>query len=355
MKCMTIVGTRPEFIQIAPLTRAIRGNHVDVLVNTGQHYDENMSRVFFDDLELPDPDIELGVGSGSHAVQTAAIMTKLEPVVQREQPDWVVVYGDTNSTLAAALVAAKLMVPLAHIEAGLRSYDRRMPEEVNRVITDHISQRLFAPTQRAVTNLTLEGIVQGVHHVGDVRVDILQRFADRARTRIPALLARLNITPDMPFALTTIHRPSNTDDPVRLRHIIDTLNTLNIAIVLPAHPRLKKMLTAFGLNCGTNIRLVEPFGYLDTIALLCACEIVITDSGGLQKEAYLLHRPTVTVRDSTEWVETIESGWNRLCEPDPASFTAAVATARDNHPAKHPDYYGSPGVSERILRVLLDY
>lgn len=350
---MTIVGTRPEFVQIGPVTHAIRRDHVDILVNTGQHYDDNMSSVFFGDLGLPKPEVNLGVGSGSHAVQTAAIMTKLEPVVLSEKPDWVLVYGDTNSTLAAALIASKLTVPLAHIEAGLRSFDRRMPEEVNRVITDHVSQLLFAPTQIAVTNLAHEGIVQGVHQVGDVRVDIMRQFAGRASERIPVLRRQFNLAPEEPFALATIHRPSNTDDRARLQHIVETLNTLGIAVLLPAHPRLKKMLATFDLECGASIRLVDPLGFLDLIAMLQACEIVITDSGGLQKEAYLLHRPTVTVRDSTEWVETVESGWNRLCEPDPASFKAAVAEARSTRPAGHPDYYGSPGVSERILEALL--
>ncbi|MGB1285887.1 MAG: non-hydrolyzing UDP-N-acetylglucosamine 2-epimerase [Aggregatilineales bacterium] len=350
---MTIVGTRPEFIQVAPLTRLIRQVNTEILVNTGQHYDDNMARVFFDELGLPEPEINLGVGSGSHAKQTAEIMIAMETVMLDEKPDYVIVYGDTNSTVAAAMVAAKLHIPLAHIESGLRSFDRKMPEEVNRIVTDHLSQLLFAPTQRAVDNLADEGITAGVHRTGDVRVDILAHFSDPAKQRIPSLREKFGFSPDENFALTTIHRPANTDDETRLTQIINTLNDLDIAILLPAHPRLKKMLDAYNLQIGDNIHLVDPLGFLDMMAMLHASEIVITDSGGLQKEAYMLHRQTVTVRDSTEWVETVDAGWNRLCEPD--ALAAAVDVARNTELSEHPDYYGNPGVCEHILQTMIEH
>lgn len=352
MKIMTIVGARPEFIQTAPVSRFIRRRHTEILVHTGQHYDGNMSDVFFHDLDLPEPELNLGVGSGSHAEQTGQMMIRLEEAMLREKPDWVLVYGDTNSTIAGALTAAKLHIPVAHIEAGLRSYDRTMPEEVNRVLTDHISNILFAPTQAAVDNLAREGITDGVRLVGDVRVDVLLGIVDRARERQNRLFGETRLAAGEPFALATIHRASNTDERERLKAIVDVMSTLEIPVVLPAHPRLRKMMGKFGLRFSGNVRAIDPVGFLDMVALLDACQMVITDSGGLQKEAYMLRRPCVTVRDTTEWVETVESGWNRLCEPTPAEFRAAVAQARGEPPAEHPDFYGAPGVSERICDAL---
>jgi UDP-GlcNAc3NAcA epimerase len=353
MRCMTVVGTRPEFVQIAPLTKGLRRRgHYEILVNTDQHYDDNMSKAFFRDLNLPEPDISLEVGSGSHAQQTGEIMIRLEKVMLSEKPDWVVVYGDTNSTLAGAIVAAKLHIPLAHVEAGLRSFDREMPEEVNRIVTDHISDLLFAPTQTAVNNLMHEGITKGVHQVGDVRVDVLAEMALRTSEKLPALLQRIRLSAGEPFALATIHRASNTDDAERLKHIVEVLDGLGLPVVLPVHPRLHKMMQTFGYAFGDAVRVIDPIGFLDMVTLLNACEVVITDSGGLQKEAYMLRRPAVTVRDSTEWVETVEAGWNRLCEPVPELFKSAVAQAREKQPAEHPDFYGTHGVSERMIDLL---
>ncbi len=352
MRVMTIVGARPEFIQTAPVTQALRRRHTEILVHTGQHYDDNMSKVFFDEMNIPPPEINLEVGSGSHAEQTGQMLIKLEAVMLREQPDWVLVFGDTNSTIAGALAASKIHIPVAHIEAGLRSYDRRMPEEVNRVLTDHLSALLFAPTQAAVENLRKEGITDGVLLVGDVRVDVVLGIVPRARARQSALLAQTGLRPGEPFALATIHRASNTDDEIRLRDIVHSFSAADLPVVLPAHPRLRKMMQAFGLRFSDNVRVIEPVGFLDMVALLDACEIVITDSGGLQKEAYMLERPTVTVRDTTEWVETVRSGWNRLCEPEPEAFRAAVAAARGPRPTAHPDFYGAFGVSERIVDAL---
>lgn len=352
MKIMTIVGARPEFIQTAPVSKAIRRRHTEILVHTGQHYDGNMSDVFFHDLDLPEAELNLGVGSGSHAEQTGQMMIRLEQAMMNEQPDWVLVYGDTNSTIAGALTAAKLHIPVAHIEAGLRSYDRAMPEEVNRVLTDHISHILFAPTQVAVDNLAREGITDGVRLVGDVRVDVLLGIVDKARGQRNRLLAETQLSDGEPFALATIHRASNTDDRERLNAIVEVMSTLDIPVVLPVHPRLRKMMGEFGFQFSGNVRAIDPVGFLDMVALLDGCQIVITDSGGLQKEAYMLYRPCVTVRDTTEWVETVESGWNRLCEPSPSEFKAAVSAARARPPREHPDFYGAPGVSERICDAL---
>lgn len=352
MKIMTVVGARPEFIQTAPVTRAIRQRHTEVLVHTGQHYDDNMSAVFFSDLGIPQPDMNLGSGSGSHAEQTGQMLMKLEAAMLDTRPDWVLVFGDTNSTIAAALAAAKIHIPVAHIEAGLRSYDRKMPEEVNRVLTDHISTLLFAPTQAAVENLTQEGITEGVRLVGDVRVDVVLGTVKRARERQAALFEQTGLQAGEFFAAATIHRASNTDDETRLRSIVEVFSTLDIPVVLPVHPRLKKMMDSFGLHFSDNVRAIDPVGFLDMVALLDACRIVITDSGGLQKEAYMLRRPTVTVRDTTEWIETVHSGWNRLCEPEPAAFKAAVAEGLADPPAEHPDFYGDYGVSDRIVDAL---
>ncbi len=352
LKAMTIVGARPEFIMTAPVSKAIRVRHIELLVHTGQHYDDNMSDIFFTELDLPKPDYNLGVGSGSHAQQTGQMMIALEAVMLSEKPDCVIVYGDTNSTIAGSLTAAKLNIPVAHIESGLRSFDRTMPEEINRILTDHISTILFAPTQVAVDNLRSEGIIDGVRMVGDVRVDIVLGTVARARNHRAALLTQTRLTDGELFALTTIHRASNTDDRARLTDILETLGSLDLPVVLPVHPRLRKMMGDFGLSFSDNVRPIEPVGFLEMIALLDACEIVITDSGGLQKESYMLQRPTVTVRNTTEWVETVDSGWNRLCEPDPTAFKAAVAAARGARPSLHPDFYGTFGVSERLVEAL---
>jgi UDP-GlcNAc3NAcA epimerase len=338
MKCVTIAGTRPEFIQTSRVTHAIRRRHTEIFVNTGQHYDDAMSRVFFRELDIPKPDVDLEVGTqgASHAVQTGQIMMKLEPLLVAEKPDFVIVYGDTNSTIAGALTASKLNLPLVHIEAGLRSHDRTMPEEVNRILTDHASQYLLAPTELAVANLAKEGLTNGVYNVGDVRVDVLDAFVPKAKERQASLFRELGLAPAGPFALATIHRAANTDD--------------RLPVVLPVHPRLKKMLDQFGFKLPPAVKAIEPVGFLDLLALLEGCSVVITDSGGLQKEAYMLRRPCVTVRDTTEWVETVSSGWNRLVEPE--SLKRAVAEALEPPPAEHPDHYGTPGVSDRIVELL---
>ena len=353
MKCMTVVGTRPEFIQIAPLTKALRRRgHQEILVNTGQHCDDNMSQIFFRELDLPQPDMSLGIGSGSHAEQTGQMMIALESVMLTEKPDYVVVYGDTNSTIAGAITASKIHMPIVHVEAGLRSFDRKMPEEINRILTDHISDVLFAPTQFALDNLATEGIQKGVYNVGDVRMDVVMGIVERARERQAALLAQAGFASGTAFALATIHRASNTDDEKRLRSLVEAFDSAAVPLLLPVHPRLAKMLKTFDLQFGPNVHTIEPLGFLELIAMLDAATIVITDSGGLQKEAYMLCRPTVTMRDTTEWIETVDAGWNRLCEPE--DFSEAVATALATPPAEHPDFYGTEGVSERMVDVLED-
>ncbi len=352
MKCVTVVGTRPEFIQTSRLSWALRARHTERLVNTGQHYDDLMSQIFFRELDLPTPDVSLGVGveGAGHAAQTANILLKIEPLLEAERPDWVVVFGDTNSTIAAALAAAKLRIPVAHVEAGLRSFDRAMPEEVNRVLTDHASDLWLAPTAAAVDNLANEGIRQGVLNVGDVRVDVLAHFAKLARPRQAALLGRCNLRPDEPFALCTIHRASNTDDGARLEAIVQALDRLQVPVLLPVHPRLAKMLARFGVRAGERIRTTEPLGYLDMLAAIEACRLIVTDSGGLQKEAYIMRRPCVTVRDTTEWIETVQMGWNRLAEPPALAAAAEAAMSGPSPPYR--EVYGPPGVSDRIVDAL---
>jgi UDP-N-acetylglucosamine 2-epimerase len=334
MKVLTVVGARPEFVQLTPVTAAIRRRHIEVLVHTGQHFDDNMSKVFFEELGLPRPDHYLGIGGGTHANQTGHMLMALETKILEEQPDWVLVFGDTNSTVAGALAAAKIGIPIAHIEAGLRSYDRAMPEEINRVITDHLSNLLLAPTNAARRNLEKEGLVQGVELVGDVRVDVMLRLLERSNAGKAEILSKVGLKRGSPFVLATIHRASNTDDEPRLRSVLEAIGNIQMPVVLPVHPRLAKMVNEFQLSYPANLLRLPPVGILDMVTLIEACQIVVTDSGGLQKEAYLLKRPTVTLRDSTEWVETVEAGWNRLCEPE--DLAQAVVTAMSNSPLGHP-------------------
>lgn len=351
MKVLTVVGARPEFIQTAPVSRALRERHQEVLVHTGQHYDDNMSRVFFEDLCISPPEHHMGVGAGLHGQQTGRMLSRVEKIMMAERPDWVLVFGDTNSTVAAALAAAKLCLPLAHIEAGLRSFDRRMPEEVNRVVTDHLSQLLLSPTELAVKNLACEGISKGVELVGDVRVDVVTQTIAEAEPRRDGLMRDLGLEQGAEFVLATLHRPSNTDDKERLCQILAALGQLELPVVLPVHPRLAKMKKEFHLSFPANVREAKPLGFVDMMALMGACRMVITDSGGLQKEAYMAARSTVTLRDTTEWAETVTAGWNRLAEPEPEEFLASVRAALDP-PAERPELYGAPGVAARIVDAL---
>ena len=351
MRLLSITGNRPQFIKSGPLALALREHpQVELLsLHTGQHYDHGLSGVFFDELGLPEPTLRLEPGSGSHAETTARILVGVEAAVRDLGPDGVIVYGDTNSTLAGALAAAKLHVPVAHVEAGLRSFDRRMPEELNRVLTDRLSSLLLCPSERAVANLRLEGMDEGVHVVGDVMLDVVRRLAPLAAERSPYPEA-LGLSPDG-YLLATVHRESNTEEP-SLGRLVEGLTALEEPVVVPAHPRLRAALEREGLldRLAAGAIIVEPLGLLDLTALLQGARLCLTDSGGLQKEAYLHRVPCVTLRDTSEWVETVELGWNVLVGDDPEALAEAVATLAP--PERHPPLYGdgnaAPAAAERL-------
>lgn len=327
MKILSVVGARPQFVKLAPVAAECARRGVEhVIVHTGQHYDPMLSDVFFRDLGIPDPDVHLGVGSGSHGVQTGAILAAMDAVLDEHAPDWVLVYGDTNSTLAAALSAVKLHVPVAHLEAGLRSFNRRMPEEHNRVLTDHAADLCLAPTQVAVDHLTEEGLGDRAVLVGDVMIDVLHRVRDDLADT-DAVLAELGQQQGS-FSVATIHRAENTDDPQRLREIVEALQQVDHPVVLLAHPRLRVRAAEQRLDLdGGALTTREPLPYPALVGAVSAARGVITDSGGLQKEAFALRTPCTTVRTETEWVETVELGWNVLVEPGPALSHAASRPA----------------------------
>jgi UDP-N-acetylglucosamine 2-epimerase (non-hydrolysing) len=347
MRILTVVGARPQFIKAFPISHVLRQEHDEILVHTGQHYDEQLSDVFFDELDLPVPDYHLGVGSASHAQQLATMMQRIDPVVGGEDPDVIMVYGDTNSTLAAALVAAKRSPALVHVEAGLRSDNWSMPEEVNRVLTDHCSDVLCAPSEQAVDRLHEEGITDGVAMTGDVMYDAVLAVRDRARTE-SSVLDDLDLEPDG-FMLATVHRASNTDDPDRLAAVLDGLAAAPKPVVLPAHPRTVAALEEHGLydRADAAFELTEPFGYLDFVRLLDAADRVATDSGGVQKEAFYLETPCVTLRDETEWTETVDCGWNTLVGADAEAIAEALRTPFDV--SDHPSLYGDGEAARRIV------
>ncbi|MEF8729077.1 MAG: UDP-N-acetylglucosamine 2-epimerase (non-hydrolyzing) [Accumulibacter sp.] len=329
MRLLTIVGARPQFIKAAAVSRAIREDFPadidEILVHTGQHFDENMSRVFFDELDIPQPLYNLEISGGLHGAMTGRMLEAIEAVLLREKPDWVLIYGDTNSTLAGALAAAKLHVPVAHVEAGLRSFNMRMPEEINRILADRVSSLLFCPTQTAVRNLQAEGIVEGVANVGDVMYDVALFYRDRARRHSQAL-QRLHLKAGG-FALATCHRAENTDDPERLDQILSALarTAAELPVVLPLHPRTRKLVDEHGLlHHLDSLTLTEPLPFLDMVALEQGARLILTDSGGVQKEAFFYRVPCITMRDETEWVETVEAGWNRLVGASCPKIVAAV-------------------------------
>lgn len=351
MKVVTVIGARPQFIKAAPLSRELRQYAHEVLVHTGQHYDYEMSDIFFEELHLPQPDYHLGIGSGSHGAQTGAMLAAIESVLQAERPDAVLVYGDTNSTLAGALAAAKLHIPIGHIEAGLRSFNRAMPEEINRVLTDHLATWLFAPAEGARDQLSREGITRGVHIVGDIMYDAIRLFRERADHQ-PPVATTLGLEAGS-FYLATVHRAENTERRERLEAIFAGLGRLDRRVVLPLHPRTRKMLAEHGLCLGANMSVIEPVGYLDMLWMTGAAACVLTDSGGLQKEAYYLETPCVTLRDETEWIETVEAGWNTLWSGGPEALAAAIE--RVSEPGKaHPHLYGAGDSARQIVSALLD-
>jgi UDP-GlcNAc3NAcA epimerase len=357
MKILTIIGARPQFIKAAPVSRELRKRHVEVLVHTGQHYDDNMSAVFFKELDIPAPDFNLEVGSGPHGRQTGAMLAGIEDILLERRPDRVLIYGDTNSTLAGALAAAKLQMPVCHIEAGLRSFNRRMPEEVNRVVADHLSDLLLCPSRTAMDNLAAEGILRGVHVVGDVMADALAGAVERAQGR-SRIRERLGLS-EKAYLLATVHRPENADDPGRLRSILTAFARLDEPVVFPVHPRTRGRLAALGFggsapgpdnHKGNNIRYIDPLGYLDMVRLEQSARMILTDSGGIQKEAYWLGVPCITLRDETEWVETVRTGWNIVTGADSARIVAAVQSWTP--PATHPALYGDAQAAARCVERL---
>jgi UDP-N-acetylglucosamine 2-epimerase len=347
MRILSVVGNRPQFIKSAPLSLALRNRVDEVVLHTGQHYDHELSQVFFEELGLRPPNHRLEAGSGSHAEQTARMLPGVEAAVLDEGPNLVLVYGDTNSTLAGALAAAKLRVPVAHVEAGLRSFDRTMPEELNRILVDRLSSALFVPSDTAVANLEAEGIVDGVHLVGDVMLDANVRLAPIARQRSRALeLAGLEAGA---YALATVHREANTKAPV-LARIVEALNGLEEPVVFPLHPRTAAAIENQGLRLAGHVHPRPPAGYLDFAALASQARVILTDSGGVQKEAYWYEVPCITLRDSTEWVETVALGWNRLAGTEPDAIVAAV---RDAGPgSEHPPLYGDGHAADLIADVI---
>ena len=348
MKIASIVGARPQFIKAAPLDRELRELHEHVLIHTGQHYDYLMSAVFFEELGIPEPDYNLGVGSGSHGRQTGEMLIRIEETLSQERPDCVLVYGDTNSTLAGALAAAKLHLPLAHVEAGLRSFNRRMPEEINRVLTDHMADLLFCPTETARHNLTSEGITKGVSNVGDVMYDAVLQSIDIVERR-SQILGSLNIQPRS-YLLATIHRPSNTDNLQNLSAILAAFNEAGENIVFPAHPRTSQAITRTGCELPSRVKLLEPVSYLDMLALERNARLILTDSGGVQKEAYFFGVPCITLREETEWVETTEAGWNMLVGASKAKIIQAVQEFRPQ--GKRPKIFGDGKASQKIAHHL---
>jgi len=348
MKVASIVGARPQFIKTAPLDRELRKEHQHVLIHTGQHYDYAMSAVFFDELGIPEPDYNLGVGSASHGRQTGEMLVGIEETLIREQPHCVVVYGDTNSTLAGALSAAKLHLPVAHVEAGLRSFNRTMPEEINRVLTDHVADLLFCPTEIAVGNLAREGITAGVHNVGDVMYDAVLQGMDTVE-KSSHLLNSLGL-PSGAYLLATVHRVSNTDDAENLSSILQALNETEEAVIFPAHPRTRRAMERIGFRASPHLRVLEPVSYLEMLNLEKNARLVLTDSGGVQKEAFFFGVPCVTLREETEWVETVQAGWNTLVGADKTRILDAVRSFRPQ--GELPKVFGDGKASERIVRQL---
>jgi len=349
VKVLTVVGNRPQFVKAAAVSGPLRAKHEELLVHTGQHYDDELSAIFFEELALPRPDVQLGLGGGSNTEQTARMLAALGELLREHAPDAVLVYGDTNSTLAAALAAAQLRIPLAHVEAGMRSYDRAMPEELNRVLTDHLADLLLVPSAGAAANLEREGIAGEVEVVGDVMTDVAALLAPRARADDgPLLEAGVSAGG---YLLATAHRPGNVDDPARLELLVELLLSLDAPVVLPLHPRTRARLQAARLldRLAAGAIVLAPLGYLAFTSLLTRARAVLTDSGGVQKEAYLAGVPCVTLRDTTEWTETVQAGWNVLVDLDAGAARAALERPL---PAQRPALYGDGRAGQRVVRAM---
>lgn len=349
MKVISIVGARPQFIKAAAISRRLRERHKEILVHTGQHYDYEMSGIFFDGLNLPRPDAYLGVGSGSHGLQTGKILKGVEDVLLVERPNYVLIYGDTNSTLGGALAASKLSIPVAHVEAGLRSFNRGMPEEINRVVADHLSDLLLCPSDAAVRNLAREGIKQNVHLVGDVMLDVLNWAKQRSDANQPARLERFGLR-GQAYLVATVHRSENTDDLARLSCILTALNAIHEPVIFPVHPRARKVINETGFRFEPHVRLIDPVGYADMVALLRKARLVLTDSGGLQKEAYWLGVPCLTLRNETEWIETVQAGWNVLVGYNSDKIVEAVHSFHPPH--SRPALYGDGAAAAKCVELL---
>ena len=348
MKVLSVVGARPQFIKLFPVSRALRGFHHEIIVNTGQHYDFAMAEVFLRDMNIPRPDYDLDVRSGSHAAQTARTLVGIEDVILKESPDAVLIFGDTNATLAAALAASKLRVPIAHVEAGLRSFNRDMPEEVNRVVADHLSHWLFCPTEAAVRNLQKEGISDRVFCVGDVMLDAALYFGALPATDAQ-VVRRRGLEPGK-YLLATIHRASNTDSSDALRALFQAFACVDEPIVFPVHPRTRNAMDAAGIAPSPNVQAIDPVGYLEMLALEKQARMILTDSGGVQKEAFFFGVPCVTMRTETEWTELVEAGWNRVVGLDTDAIVEAV---RQWKPATlRPELYGKGDAAIRIAELL---
>lgn len=358
MKIATVVGARPQFVKAAAVSRVLRDFHSEILIHTGQHYDRNMSDIFFNELSIPKPDYNLGVGSGSHAKQTADMLIGIEDVLLKEKPDLLIVYGDTNSTLAGALAASKIHIPIAHVEAGLRSFNMKMPEEQNRILTDRISAYLFCPTDTAVLNLANEGIKDGVYNVGDVMCDAVLYYKNKIEKYLPeyffSRLKGLFREVEIPgkWYMTTIHRAENSDDINKINEILKALDSLDEKVIFPVHPRTKPLIKSlYDENNYKNILFTEPVGYLDMLYFTKNAIKIITDSGGLQKEAYILNIPCVTIRDQTEWVETLIGSHNILCKPDSQDIINKVKNTKAEFSNKQ-NYYGNGDAASKILALL---
>lgn len=361
MKLITIIGARLQFIKAAPFSDVFRKENDEILVHTGQHYDANMSDVFFDELGIPKPDYNLEVGSGSHGLQTGRMLEKIEELIINEKPDGMLVYGDTNSTLAGALAASKLHIPVFHVEAGLRSYNKLMPEEQNRILTDHVSDLLLCPTQTAVNNLKKEGITTGVLNTGDIMFDVVLRNIEISKSKysngvwldelrqenekIPSLIEK-------EYYLATIHRAENTDDDMKLFEIFSAFERMDKPVILPIHPRTRKLIDKLNIKL-ENVTLINPVGYLMMLYLTANAYMVVTDSGGLQKEAYFLKTPCTTLRDQTEWVETLENGWNVLSSINIDTILKTVSRELDCLQYPQPMLFGDGTAAEHICNALL--
>ena len=352
MKILTIVGARPQFIKAVLVSKELRKKHKEILVHTGQHYDRELSEIFFDELDIPEPNYNLGIGSDTHARQTGKMMIAIEDLLVKEDPDWVLVYGDTNSTLAGALAAVKVHIPVAHVEAGPRMFNKSIPEEVNRVLTDHVSSLLFAPTQTAVDNLKKEGITEGVYLTGDIMLDSFLYFSKVAE-RKSRILAELGLERKA-YLLATVHRAGNTDTRENLTNIIEAFLSVDERVVFPIHPRTEKCLKRYGLydrlRNAPNVTLLPPVGYLDSIMLTKNAKKVLTDSGGLQKEAYFAKVPCVTLDETTGWVETVEDGWNITVGSNKAKIIKAVK--RFEPKGKQRDVFGDGNAAKTIVETL---